>query len=387
MRLIKHSSRWFLHSATAIAVLLSLPACGDKYASGQGVGTQTTVAHRLSTTEFAELAETLSEPSGYFDTDNLISNETSYLHVMGSLEELGLSGGAYIGVGPAQNFSYIAQIRPRIAFIVDIRRDNLLEHLLFKALFDLAETRLEYLCLLTGRQCPENIEGWRNRPVGELVAHLDSQAADADYANVSRLAIIDLVKAYGIELAEDDIATISEFRQAFVSAGLSLRFQSYNRPPRPDYPTLRQLLLETDRTGRQANYLATDSGFQFVKSLEERNLIVPVIGDLAGPQALRRIGSYITGVGENVSGFYTSNVEFYLMRQGTFARFVENVKSMPIDNKSAIIRSYFNRGYSQRLPQSVPGYSSTQLLQIIETFIEGFDDGSYHTYWDIVSRR
>ena len=93
MRLIKHSSRWFLHSATAIAVLLSLPACGDKYASGQGVGTQTTVAHRLSTTEFAELAETLSEPSGYFDTDNLISNETSYLHVMGSLEELGLTDG------------------------------------------------------------------------------------------------------------------------------------------------------------------------------------------------------------------------------------------------------------------------------------------------------
>ena len=76
---------------------------------------------------FAVLVERLSEPGGYFDTDNLISNETSYLHVIGELEELGVSGGAYIGVGPDQNFSYIAHVRPRIAFIIDIRRDNLLK--------------------------------------------------------------------------------------------------------------------------------------------------------------------------------------------------------------------------------------------------------------------
>ena len=78
-----------------------------------------------------------SEPGGYFDTDNLISNESSYLQVVPELRRAGISGGAYLGVGPDQNFTYIAEIRPAIAFIVDIRRDNLLLHLLFKALFQL----------------------------------------------------------------------------------------------------------------------------------------------------------------------------------------------------------------------------------------------------------
>ena len=90
---------------------------------------------------FAARVAALSEPSGYFDTDNLISNERSYLHVVPVLRALP-RGGAYIGVGPDQNFSYLAHVRPSIAFLVDIRRDNLLLHLLFKALFAQATTRV-----------------------------------------------------------------------------------------------------------------------------------------------------------------------------------------------------------------------------------------------------
>ncbi len=100
---------------------------------------------------FASLVAQLSEPGGYFDTDNLISNERSYLHVVPALRDPGLAGGAYIGVGPDQNFSYIAQVKPSIAFIVDLRRDNLLLHLVFKALFSMSETRVDYLSLLFGR--------------------------------------------------------------------------------------------------------------------------------------------------------------------------------------------------------------------------------------------
>src|SRR5262245_8933591 len=104
----------------------------------------------LAKEQFAQMVEKFSEPNGYFDSDNLISNEASYLHVMGKLRQMKVSGGAYIGVGPDQSFSYIAQIRPAIAFITDIRRDNLLQHLLFKSLFSLSRNRLEYLCLLFG---------------------------------------------------------------------------------------------------------------------------------------------------------------------------------------------------------------------------------------------
>src|SRR5438105_14177701 len=73
---------------------------------------------------FAQQIAALSEPAGYFDTDNLISNESSYLQVVPELRRAGISGGAYIGVGPDQNFTYIAEVRPAVAFIVDLRRDD-----------------------------------------------------------------------------------------------------------------------------------------------------------------------------------------------------------------------------------------------------------------------
>src|SRR5688572_2736680 len=96
------------------------------------------IPRSLSDSAFAALVARFSEPSGYFDTDNIISNEDSYLHPISTLRRIGVTGGVYVGVGPDQNFSYIAAVRPRAAVIVDIRRDNLLEHLLFKSVFALS---------------------------------------------------------------------------------------------------------------------------------------------------------------------------------------------------------------------------------------------------------
>jgi hypothetical protein len=108
---------------------------------------------------FAALSARLSEPGGYFDSDNLISNETSYLHVIGKLKELGVNGGVYLGVGPDQSFSYIAKIRPKLAIMIDIRRDNLLQHLLFKSMFARSRNRIEYLCMFFGKPMPKT-KGW-----------------------------------------------------------------------------------------------------------------------------------------------------------------------------------------------------------------------------------
>src|SRR5262245_31633266 len=117
-------TRLLLLNRVAIATLLSAMMIGTVASS--------TAKDRKS---FAALSARLSEPGGYFDSDNLISNETSYLHVLGKLREFNVTNGVYIGVGPDQNFTYIAKIRPRMAIIIDIRRDNLLQHLLFKSLF------------------------------------------------------------------------------------------------------------------------------------------------------------------------------------------------------------------------------------------------------------
>src|SRR5437762_4503616 len=83
----------------------------------------------VSRTEFIQYIDQWSEPEGYFDTDNFISNETSYLHIIPELQRRTVPGGVYIGVGPDQNFSYIARTKPTLAIIIDIRRQNMLQHL------------------------------------------------------------------------------------------------------------------------------------------------------------------------------------------------------------------------------------------------------------------
>ena len=78
-----------------------------------------------------------------------------------------------------------------------------------------------------------------------------------------------------------------------------------------------------------------------LKDLETRNLVVPVVGDFAGPKALKAVGGYLKAQGASVSAFYLSNVEDYLY--GRWDVFCRNVASLPIDGSSTFIRTA-NRG-------------------------------------------
>ncbi len=370
--------------APVAALVFTTGACNGRAAERPANPPAAAVA-TVAQTGFARLIERLSEPGGYFDTDNLISNEMSYLHVMGKLREMGVTGGAYLGVGPSQNFSYMAQIRPNIAFLVDIRRDNLLQHLLYKALFELSDSRIEYLAMLFGRRGPDDAADWSGRGIHSLAAYIDGQPAASEVVNANRMRIEERIQGYGLALSHSDLATIRRFHDAFIDAGLGLRFNSFGRAPQPYYPTLRQLMLETDLTGTQASYLAAEGDYRFVKSMQERNLIVPVVGDLAD-HAVNAIGEYLREIGERVSAFYTSNVEFYVMRDGGFRRFAENVTDLPRGKRSVIIRSFFGGMFRSRHPQAVPGYYSTQLLQTIDSFAEEHESGGFPNYLDLVTK-
>ena len=289
-----------------------------------------------------------SERGGDFDFDNLISNEKSYLHVIPALHAARVTGGAYIGVGPDQNFSYMAQVRPSIAFVVDIRRDNMLLQLLFKALFSMSSTRVDYLSLLFGRTVPPPPATWRKADMGALVAYVDGQPAPTDAAaDRLRTRVDGVIRSFGVPLSARDYATIDRFHRKFLAEGLGLKFESPAPAPRGYYPTYRELLLETDREGHQWNFLATEDDFQFVRSLERRDLVIPVVGDLAGPTAINAISRLVKARGERVSAFYVSNVEFYLSADGKFQSFLNNVGQMPHTDRSILIRSVFG-GYRLR---------------------------------------
>jgi hypothetical protein len=304
--------------------------------------------------------------------------------VVDALEERDIRGGAYLGVGPDQNFSYIAAIRPEIAFIVDVRRDNLLQHLLFKALFAVADDRLEYLCLLFGLPLPDDAGAWRDSSIAALVAYVDTVDAQPRSTRAALDTVAALVGRFGVPLSEEDRATIGRFHERFLGARLDLRFRSHGRAPRPHYPTLRRLVLETDRRGRQVSYLASESRWRVVDALQQRDRVIPVVGDFAGDHALRAIADLLHSHGTPVTAFYTSNVEFYLWGDGTFEPYAANVSRLPLAERSVLIRSFFGRNVGYVHPAAVPGYYSVQLVQDLREFVATVQGGGYRTYFDVV---
>jgi hypothetical protein len=390
-------TRWVFVAVATLASIATL-GCGSAQPSAAatppehatvhaaGAPATATATASVATTRdssFARLVSQLSESGGFFDSDNIISNETSYLHVIDGLRRLGVHGGVYIGVGPDQNFSYITAVRPTIAFMLDIRRDNMFEHLLFKALFSLARNRVEYLCLLFGKPIPRNADALAARPIEVVLAYLDSTEADSAFVRSTKRAIDAKIASFGIPLSAQDLEVADRYRAQFVTDGLDVRFSSLNRNNRAGYPNFRRLLLERDRSDRQANYLVTEQSFQYIKSLQAKDLIVPVVGNVAGDKAVAAIGKYARDHGETVSVFYMSNVEQYLMRDGIFPQFADNLKRLPRDSRSVIIRSYFGR-FGIGHPLSMPGHLSTSMLATMESFVKDYDAGNIRSYIDLI---
>jgi len=335
---------------------------------------------QVSVEQFGRYIDTWSEPEGYFDSDNFISNETSYLHVIDDLHNRVTPGGIYVGVGPDQNLSYIVHTRPMLAVITDIRRQNMLEHLWFKALLSLASNRVEYLALLVSRETPQVKAGASLQDILEAVqrSHTEEKIFLRNLATVKKM----LTETYKLKLSSDDLAKIEYVYRTFWDENLELRFSSIGRGNALNYPTFEEMLLETDRHGKQQSYLSSEELFQWLKKFEAENRLIPIVGDFAGSHALRTVGAFLKANGLHVAAFYTSNVEFYLFDRPTWTRYVANVKSLPISDESIFIRSYFPNGRAH--PLNVPGHRSTSLVSSMARFVQDYDARRLESYWDIV---
>lgn len=328
---------------------------------------------------FGELVETFSEPGGYFDTDNLISNETSYVQVMERLEP---AGGAYVGVGPEQNFNYIARIRPNWAFILDIRRENMLHHLLLNAIFSKARTPYQYLCWMFSRPVRDEIEPDATAGIDEVVSAFEQEAPQTGVQEGNLKTLLRYIQdRLEITLTPEDQRSLRSIYETFYRDQLEIRFHSHGRRPMPYHPTYRRLLLARSPTGKASHFLASFEGYTYVRELAGKGRIIPVVGDFAGPHALRAIGEFLKERGEWVSAFYVSNVEFYLLRSGRFQAYVENIRSLPLGQDSLFIRAYFDYGLSH--PARLPGHRSTVIMQRMPRFLALYDAQAYRSYWDV----
>jgi hypothetical protein len=327
---------------------------------------------------FDQLVDRLSENGGYFDTDNLISNEGAYIQIVPELEPV---GGVYVGVGPEQNFHYIGRLRPSWAFILDVRRDNMLHHLLLNAILTKAKTPYEYLCWLFSRRCEESL-GPAADGFPDVVAAVErAEPEEARFRENLGAVMRHIDEKLRIPLDEQDRKVIESIYRTFFDEQLNLRFRSHGRPPMPYHPTYRGLLRAEGIDAKPAHFLSRPDDYDYVRRLAVEGRLIPVVGDFAGPHALRAIGEFVRKQGEKVTAFYVSNVEFYLMRNGSFPAYVENVRSLPRSASSQFIRAYFSYGYPH--PAALPGQRSTLVRQKMDHFFELYDKGSYASFWDV----
>ncbi len=341
---------------------------------------------RLSAAEFTRLISEFSEEGGYFFSDNLTSNEDSYLTVVDKLQELGAKDGAYIGVGPEQNFTYIAKIRPRIAFIVDIRRQAMIQHLMYKAIFELSPTRAEFLSRLLSRSLKADAPGPKDS-INDIVAYLSAIPGDDNFHAENLSAIRKKIQEdFLFPLSQEDKEGLEYVYRSFRLMGFEAGFEVGGRFNRRfgRLPNLRELLTKKDPNGKEGNFLADPDDYDFVRGMQRRNMIIPVVGDFGGKKALAAVGAYLKKHGYIVTVFYASNVEIVLFDYGptsTFPAFVSNIKKLPIDDRSILIRSTFS---FYRHPAQLPGYRLCTTLQNISVFLREHDEGRYREYRDLI---
>jgi hypothetical protein len=290
---------------------------------------RSTLPAALSDQEFWSLSEALSEPAGMFTlSDNLLSNEP---HLAENVRWLPPAGGVYIGVGPEQNFSYIAGMRPAMAFILDIRRENRSLHLFYKALFEVSSDRADFVSRLFSRPRPADLASGAS--VEAVFARYDRVRRSPELFAATRTLVHQrLLTTRALPLSQSDLDWMDRVLKAFYDAGPEIQFWGSSDVDAVQ-PSYRWLMTAKDMTGRTRSYLASEDGFRFVQDLQSKNLIVPVIGDFGGPAAIRRIGDYVRTRHDVIQAFYGSNVGVYLNTQQTRA-FCGSLAALPASRRA-----------------------------------------------------
>ena len=340
---------------------------------------------RLSDEAFWKLITDFSEPGGSFVSDNFVSNELAFHDVLTTLAEGRKPGGVYLGVGPEQNFTYIAALMPKIAFIFDIRRQNMTEHLTYKALFEMSADRAEFLSRLFSRPRPADLS--KDSSAVVLFNAYQAVPPDPSLLDETLNAVKQrLVTVHGFKLTPDDETAIGYILRAFYTGGPNLTYSGPRISGRTILPSYEELMTDSDSNGKPRSFVATEENFQIVQQLQKDNLIVPIVADFGGPTAIRSVGEYLREHGATVSAFYVSNVEQYLFMSDSWKRFYANVAMLPLDSKSVFIRPLINIGGGTYTASPVfrSGFRWDTMLFPMEHLIAGVEAGTIQSYYDVI---
>jgi hypothetical protein len=337
----------------------------------------------------------LSEPGGTFRSDNLLSNERAYPSVLPDVARRRSPNAAYVGVGPEQNFSYLAALRPRMAFIVDVRRENSTLHLLYKAIFELSPTRADFLSRLFSRPLSKHLNASSTASDLMEAAAIGKPDRGSFTSNLEQVRR-QLVEHHRWALDPADMAVLTRVYEAFFEAGPGIQYSVRSFRRGPGFPSYAELMTAGDV--RNGSFLATEENYQAIRDLQLRNLVLPVVGDFSGSKALVGVGGFLRGRGLTVAVFYASNVEMYLFRGDAWKAFYKNLSSLPIDGSSIVVRSVF-QGFGRGFfgggfgppggvpPGSVTGGPPGELwADGIESLLADVKGGAVASYGDLLAR-
>ena len=335
-------------SIIAALLLLALMSPAQHVLSGRAPS----VPAELSDQQFWTLSRDSSEEDGFFRSDNLLSNETSFQYVIPGLLRTAKQGRVYLGVGPEQNFTYIAALKPVMAVIIDIRHGNLDVHLMYKALFELSSDRADFVSRLFSRKRPDGLTA--KSTASEIFDAYGMAESSKELFEENLKAVEDvLMKKHGFPLTAGDQEGLRWALANYYRYGPGI---NYNSSLSSDLPpaivgatggyrggnngiTYATLMTADDGRGENRSFLANEENFAFVKDLESRNLIVPVVGDFGGDKAIRAVATYLKSIDATVSAFYLSNVEQFLFQDGKWETFCSSASALPLDETSYFIRS------------------------------------------------
>lgn len=332
----------------------------------------------------AELGATisaLSEETGDFPSDNFVSNETSLLDVAAALRRDAIRGRAYVGVGPEQNLTYARLMRASVAYVVDIRRQNMLELMVIRAAMEQAPTRTAFLSAWTSRpDVSAKLAEPGTASVEEIAGALAGTPADAARRAALRDATRSLMARLGVVSAPQDDREIARVVEAFATKGIDIAYSMKGSGRK--YPALRELLSARGPDG-SVSFTANEQAYAETRRMMMENRIVPVVGDFSGVKALRGVAADMKRRGISLGVFYTSNVEQYLFEGHTYERFVANVAAMPAVDESLIVRVWFDQGRAH--PMQRKGHRTTTLAMSLSRFLARSASRPYRSYWEVTT--
>jgi hypothetical protein len=318
----------FIRTSLALVCLLALIGVARIKAAD-------TLPAQYTDAEFWRMVTEFSEAGGDYQYENFVSNEISYQEVLPALSRLAKPDGVYFGVASEQNFTYIDVVRPKVAFIFDVRRQNTLMHLMYKALFEVAENRADFVSLLFSRKRPAGLTA-NSSAEALFQAYAEAKPDSELYASTLKGIKDRLIRQRRFALSADDEQKLEYIFNVFFRGGPRMDYGFASTAPNPYVPSYHMLAVTNDGRGKNWVYLNREESYKHIREMQLKNLIVPLVGDFTGGKAIRTVAQYVKDHGATISVFYISNVEDYI--QSGWSAYLSNLAALPADNSTLLIR-------------------------------------------------